>query len=67
MTQLVMGSALFPLFKVFYNDDAEKAWRTVTVVPAVVAFCTGMTMLHISDDAPKGKYVKSCHLCLVNA
>ena len=57
VTQLVMGSVLFPLFKVFYNDDSEKAWRTVTVVPAVVAMATGITIYFISDDAPKGNYV----------
>eukprot|EP00977_Amphora_coffeiformis_P028209 scaffold34913_cov172-Amphora_coffeaeformis.AAC.5 len=57
VTQLVMGSVLFPLFKVFYNDDSEKAWRTVTVVPAVVAMATGIAIYFISDDAPKGNYV----------
>lgn len=56
VTQLVMGSALFPLFKVFYNDNSEKAWRTVCVVPAVVAFCTGIMIASIADDTPKGQY-----------
>ena len=56
MTQLVMGAALFPLFKIFYNDDSEKAWRTVCVVPSVVAFASGIAIVMISDDAPKGNY-----------
>jgi NNP family nitrate/nitrite transporter-like MFS transporter len=56
VTQLVMGSALFPLFKVFFDGDAEKAWRTVCVVPAVVTFATGVIIYFISDDAPKGNY-----------
>ena len=56
VTQLIMGSALFPLFKVIYDDDAEKAWRTVCVVPAVVAFGTGVMIYLIADDAPKGNY-----------
>jgi NNP family nitrate/nitrite transporter-like MFS transporter len=56
VTQLVMGAALFPLFKVFYDGNAEKAWRTVCVVPAVVAFATGIVVYFISDDAPKGNY-----------
>jgi NNP family nitrate/nitrite transporter-like MFS transporter len=56
VTQLVMGSALFPLFKVIYDGNAEKAWRTVCVVPAVVGFATGITIYLISDDAPKGNY-----------
>ena len=56
VTQLVMGSLLFPLFKIFFNDDAEKAWRTVCVVPAVVAFASGIMIYKISEDAPKGNY-----------
>ena len=58
VTQLVMGSALFPLFKIFFDDDAEKAWRTVSVVPAVITFGTGVAMFYISDDAPKGNYTE---------
>ena len=56
VTQLVMGSALFPLFKVFYGGDSEKAWRTVAIVPAVVAFFSGIFIVKYSDDAPKGNY-----------
>jgi len=56
VTQLVMGSLLFPLFKIFFDGNAEKAWRTVSVVPAVIAFATGVTVYFISDDAPKGQY-----------
>ena len=59
VTQLVMGSALFPLFKEIFSgsdDPAEMAWRTVSVVPAVVAFITGLTIYFISDDAPTGNY-----------
>ena len=56
VTQLVMGSALFPLFKIFFDDDAEMAWRTVSIVPAVVGFGLGLMIYFISDDAPKGQY-----------
>lgn len=56
VTQIVMGTALFPLFKMFYGGDAEKAWRTVCVVPAAVAFTTGIVIKYISDDAPRGNY-----------
>ena len=51
-----MGSALFPLFRYFWNGDTEMAWRTVTVVPAVVAFITGIIIIRNSDDCPKGYY-----------
>jgi len=56
VTQLIMGSALFPLFKVIYDDDSEKAWRTVCVIPAIVAFGHGLCIYFFSDDAPKGNY-----------
>jgi NNP family nitrate/nitrite transporter-like MFS transporter len=56
VTQLVMGSLLFPLFKIIYDDDSEKAWRTVCVIPAVVAFGIGLCIYFFSDDAPKGNY-----------
>mmetsp|Transcript_27275 Transcript_27275/g.40818 ORF Transcript_27275/g.40818 Transcript_27275/m.40818 type:complete len:472 (-) Transcript_27275:343-1758(-) len=54
VTQLVMGSLLFPLFKT--GMSAEMAWRTVSIVPAIVAFSTGITVYFISDDSPKGNY-----------
>jgi NNP family nitrate/nitrite transporter-like MFS transporter len=54
VTQLVMGSILFPLFKSF--TDVETAWRTVSIVPAVVAFGTGIGIYFIADDCPKGNY-----------
>jgi NNP family nitrate/nitrite transporter-like MFS transporter len=56
VTQLVMGSILFPIFKVICGGDSEMAWRTVSVVPAVIAFATGIIIYFISDDSPKGNY-----------
>lgn len=61
VTQLVMGSLLFPLFKLFFSDlppdeAATMAWRTVCVVPAVITFAVGITILFISDDCPWGSY-----------
>lgn len=56
VTQLVVGSALFPMFKAIYDGDAEKAWRTVCVVPAAVAMASGIIMYYISEDCPKGDY-----------
>jgi NNP family nitrate/nitrite transporter-like MFS transporter len=54
VTQLVMGSVLFPLFKQWMS--AETAWRTVSIVPACVGMLTGFTIMRISDDSPKGNY-----------
>lgn len=59
VTQLVMGSALFPLFKEFFKNDpdpASKAWRYVCIAPAIVAFGSGIMILLKSDDSPKGNY-----------
>mmetsp|Transcript_18675 Transcript_18675/g.46354 ORF Transcript_18675/g.46354 Transcript_18675/m.46354 type:complete len:480 (+) Transcript_18675:70-1509(+) len=56
ITQIVMGTGLFPLFKYFFDGDASKAWKYVSIVPAVVAFGTGVMIYYISDDAPKGNY-----------
>jgi MFS transporter, NNP family, nitrate/nitrite transporter len=33
---------------------SEYAWRCASIVPALVAFCTGITIFFISDDFPKG-------------
>ena len=56
VAQLVMGSLLFPLFKMVYDDNAERAWRTVSIVPAVVTFATSFAVYFSRDDAPKGDY-----------
>lgn len=56
VTQLIMGSALFPLFKMFTGGDSTLAWRTVSIIPACVGFGTGVMIYYISDDAPKGNY-----------
>lgn len=61
---LIMGSALFPLFKLFYKgtdptefekvEAAEKAWRIVCVVPALLSLIMAVIVLKYSDDLPKG-------------
>ena len=69
VTQIVMGTLLYPLFRdVVYGglddpDDptvalvaSDKAWRTVCVIPAIVAFTTGMIVIATSEDCPEGNY-----------
>ncbi len=57
VTQIVMGTFLFPLFRdVVYDGDAEKAWRIVCVIPAVVAAATGVLVIMTSEDCPEGNY-----------
>jgi NNP family nitrate/nitrite transporter-like MFS transporter len=53
-TQILVGSVLYPLFKMFMS--ADMAWRTVSIVPAIFAFSTGYIILRISDDCPKGNF-----------
>jgi MFS transporter, NNP family, nitrate/nitrite transporter len=55
-TQMLVGRILFPMFKAFFDGDAEKAWRSVCIVPAFLAFCSGLWILRYSDDTPKGDY-----------
>jgi len=58
VTQLVMGSVLFPLFKLIYGGNSEQAWRAVCVVPAAAAFITGIILFSFRDDCPKGNYAQ---------
>lgn len=61
VTQLLMGSALFPLFKLFFDDHdnaAEMAWRTVFVIPALVAFGAAYVYIFHSEDSPKGDFAE---------
>ena len=56
-TQAFVGSFLFPLFRdKVYAGNSEKAWRTVCIIPAAMAFAWGSIVAFISDDAPMGNY-----------
>jgi MFS transporter, NNP family, nitrate/nitrite transporter len=55
VTQLFMGSVIFPLFKQQLGSS-EQAWRWSTLVPAVITFITGIMVYRSSDDTPKGNY-----------
>ncbi|EJK56686.1 hypothetical protein THAOC_23382 [Thalassiosira oceanica] len=50
VTLLVMGSGLMPLFLKFM--PVERAWRTVSLVPAALALITGVSVFFLSDDSP---------------
>lgn len=65
VTQLLMGSVLYPLFKfIFQGEDhdgddttsSELAWRTVFVVPSIIAFIAAYVYLYHCDDSPKGDF-----------
>lgn len=62
VTQIIMGAVLFPIFRdnIFSDleDDAasNSAWRTVCIVPAIVAFTTGIIVIMTSEDCPEGNY-----------
>eukprot|EP00562_Extubocellulus_spinifer_P002349 CAMPEP_0178484870 /NCGR_PEP_ID=MMETSP0696-20121128/7978_1 /TAXON_ID=265572 /ORGANISM="Extubocellulus spinifer, Strain CCMP396" /LENGTH=928 /DNA_ID=CAMNT_0020112443 /DNA_START=199 /DNA_END=2985 /DNA_ORIENTATION=+ len=61
VTQLIMGSVIFPLLKYAYGGDsnensAEQAWRTSFVFPAVLAIGVAIGIILLCDDSPKGDY-----------
>lgn len=67
VTQVVMGSVLFPLFELIFsyeNDDdpqdgtnsSEVAWRTVFVIPTLLSLLTAYVIIYHADDSPKGDY-----------
>jgi MFS transporter, NNP family, nitrate/nitrite transporter len=56
VTQLFVGTVLFPLFKFIYNGNKEMAWRTCCIVPATIGFGSGILCYFVADDAPKGNY-----------
>jgi MFS transporter, NNP family, nitrate/nitrite transporter len=51
-----MGTILFPAFESYYDGDSEKAWRTICVIPASMAFVWAFILPFIADDAPMGDY-----------
>lgn len=57
VTNLVMGSAIFPLFEQFiFSGNTNAAWRTVFVVPATFTAVVGVCIYYLSDDCPHGDY-----------
>lgn len=62
VTQLLMGSALFPLFEFFFQgqgeDAQEMAWRTVFIVPSVIAFLAAYVYIFHCEDSPKGDFAE---------
>jgi MFS transporter, NNP family, nitrate/nitrite transporter len=72
ITQIVMGSVLFPFSKLMYelfngksdtmqveSDHASDfAWRTICIFPAILCLVMSYVVLKYSDDSPKGNYIK---------
>lgn len=61
ITQLLVGSFLFPVLKNAYgggDDGATKAWRTACVVPSIIGIITAFCVVKFTDDSPTGNYSK---------
>jgi len=58
VTQLMIGSCIFPLLKKAYGGNAEKAWRTACVFPAFLGLVTSYCVVKFTDDSPKGNFSK---------
>jgi len=57
VTQIIMGTVLFPFFRDYvFDNDADKAWRTVCIIPAIVAAATAVVVVTTSEDCPDGNY-----------
>lgn len=56
VTFLVMKGFLFPWFSSMFGGDNEMAWRTVNIVPALLAVIVAALTYFYSDDCPKGNY-----------
>jgi MFS transporter, NNP family, nitrate/nitrite transporter len=55
VTQHLMGSGFFPIFKNAFNS-AEKSWRFLYFIPTFVTFWVDVFMYFYTDDLPKGNY-----------
>ena len=56
VTQLLMGSAIYPLFLIFNHGDSNLAWRSCFVVPAMISVICGICIYYLSVDCPYGNY-----------
>ena len=50
VTQLLVGSILFPVLKTYFDGDSEKAWRTACIFPATLGLITAFCVVKFSDD-----------------
>lgn len=57
-TQLLVGSCIFPLLKIAFRGNAEMAWRTACIFPAILGLVTAICVVKFTDDCPKGNYSK---------
>lgn len=58
ITQILVGSFLFPVLRAAYGGDSEKAWRTACILPAMLGIITAYGVIRYSDDSPKGNFSK---------
>ena len=57
VTQLFMGSAMWPLFNnIFFPNNTGLAWRTIFIVPATMTMAIGFMTYFAADDSPYGNY-----------
>lgn len=58
VTQLLVGSCIFPLLKKVFDGDANKAWRTACIFPAFLGLVTSVCVIYFTDDSPRGNFSK---------
>ena len=71
ISQLFVGTMLFPLLKLIYSsagtkqDPATLAWRTACIIPGLLCAGFAYFVVKYSDDCPKGNYHKRKKLGLM--
>lgn len=60
MTQIVVGSVIFPFFVYLSGDnDEDFAWRLSLIIPGVFAVAVAWLFLEFSDDCPLGNLLEA--------
>jgi len=55
-TQIVLGTAIFPLLAYLLNGNEDLAWRLTLIFPAVFSASVAWFFANNSDDCPLGNY-----------
>ena len=56
VSQLMVGSILFPLFFYITGGDDDLSWRYSLIFPALLSFVTAVFFFFFSEDSPLGNF-----------
>jgi len=55
VTQILVGSIIFPILKNVFGN-ADQAWRTACIFPALLGLLTSYCVVKYSEDSPNGNF-----------